>query len=344
MSTKNVIVIGAGGVGVITTLTLAKVGKANVHLVVRSDYKQVLENGYEIDSCDYGKLSNWKPQFVYSSITEASKSGKFFDYILVTTKNIPDGPESCTVHAMVQPLVESNYSIDSTKLTSVVLIQNGIDIEKELIARLGSSKYNVAFLSGIQLIGSSKIGPAKIKQIGRDQLTVGPFISSDKQAYTSAKHFIELYSNKDVNDVTFDMRVRYSRWKKLLYNAICATTATLVTLDTRSCYTLAPAVIDIENNYFRPAMQEIVRIAETENIILDSQLVDFFITSSRNSVHKPSMCLDKERGQLMELEVTLGNALRIAAEYQLEAPILTILYTLLSLEQAKVKKAKGLLK
>lgn len=37
-----------------------------------------------------------------------------------------------------------------------------------------------------------------------------------------------------------------------------------------------------------------------------------FTEITRNKVFKPSMCVDRDKGQLMELEVILGNPIRIA--------------------------------
>ncbi|CCH61764.1 hypothetical protein TBLA_0F02220 [Henningerozyma blattae CBS 6284] len=336
----NVLVIGAGGVGVITTVALTRANKCNVHLVIRSDYKIVKERGYDINSCDYGHLVNWKPNYFYNNITNACASNIFFDYIVVTTKNIPDGPKEVTVPAIISPLVQSNYGLDPNKNMNIVLIQNGIDIEKEIFTRFNDPKLKLSVLSGIQLIGSSRIAPGVINQVGQDQLSIGSFKSSDKVANNAAQKFVEIYENPNINHVEFDPRVRFSRWKKLLYNSVLSTISTVVDLDTSHCFTLSSKEFDTEKTLFRPAMHEIIDIAQSENIIIDEQIIEFFINGSKTMDYKPSMCLDKEKNQLMELEVTLGNPLKIAKKNGINTPILNLVYTLLYLEQSKIKQKK----
>ena len=61
----NVVLIGAGGVGTIVGYGIHYVGKANLDFVVRRDYEKVKQSGYQIDSCDYGEIENWKPDHIY---------------------------------------------------------------------------------------------------------------------------------------------------------------------------------------------------------------------------------------------------------------------------------------
>ena len=54
MSKPKVLVIGSGGVGAISALSLTTNNKSKVTLVVRSDFELISNNGYSIDSCTYG--------------------------------------------------------------------------------------------------------------------------------------------------------------------------------------------------------------------------------------------------------------------------------------------------
>jgi ketopantoate reductase len=58
---KNVLVIGGGSVGAIAALNLDVGGLANVTIALRSNYIPVFFKGYDIESCDHGKLEGWKP-------------------------------------------------------------------------------------------------------------------------------------------------------------------------------------------------------------------------------------------------------------------------------------------
>ncbi|KAL3232891.1 hypothetical protein RNJ44_04807 [Nakaseomyces bracarensis] len=345
MSTDcNVVIVGAGGVGVVSSLSMYHAGKCEVSMVVRSDYDTVVEHGYTIDSCDYGALSGWRPHQVYRDVQEAASSGKFFDYVVITTKNIPDGPRASTMPVLAQPFLESNEKLDPTRLTSIVLIQNGIDIEKELITTLKPEEHNnYVVLSGVEIVGSTKVGKAQIKQVGTDNLSIGAFDPSDKRAVESAKRFAVLYDAGDKNHVEFDERVRYSRWKKLLYNAAINTTTAIVGLD-------VPRTIEFghedntKNAIFLPAMHDIVNIAASEGIVIEEKFIEFFVNISAKRMFTPSMCVDVQKGQLMELEVILGNPLKIAKQNGVETPTLTFLYNILAIIQNKLKEQNGLLK
>lgn len=339
----EVIVIGAGGVGVVAALSLCLKGLSNVSLAIRSDYELVVKQGYEINSCDYGPLKGFRPHHVYRTVQEASESGRFFDYIVVTTKNIPDGPIRSRVPEVIRPLIESNHKLSGGQNTNLLLIQNGIDIEKDVWHTFSKEQYNLNILSGIQLIGSTKVSPGVINHVGRDHLLVGAFEEDSINAVEAAKKFVELYHNEGKNYAEFDSSVRFSRWKKLLYNAAINTTTALVSLDVPRCLEFGVGKKSTEENIFKPAMQEIITIAASEGIVLDNSLVTFFTDITRRIMFKPSMCVDHEKGQLMELEVILGNPLRIAKGQGIHTPVLSMLYYLLVLVQGRLKEKNGLI-
>lgn len=342
----NVIVIGAGGVGVIAALSLFYCNKSEVSLVVRSDYDHVTNEGYKILSCDYGEYENWKPHHLYKDVHHAIEEdpNRFYEYVIVTTKNIPDGPVGSRVPTIIKPIMENQLVQHPDKKTNILLIQNGIEIESDVLATFDKSKYNYNMLSGIQIIGSTKIGTGIINQQGHEHLSVGSFNASDIDAIKAAEKFVGLYLNEGLNSIEFDERVRYSRWKKLLYNAAINTTTALVGLDVPRTLEFAKNKKSTEMEIYKPAMQEIVNIAAAEGIILDEQFIEFFTNITRNIMFKPSMCVDVQKHQLMELEVILGNPIKLAEKYNVETPILKMLYNLLILVQCKLKEEKGLIK
>ncbi|SCU92042.1 LADA_0F13872g1_1 [Lachancea dasiensis] len=343
-SKPSCLVIGAGGVGVIAAYSLFRADRSEVSMVVRSDYDHVVKQGYSIDSCDYGTIENWKPHRLYKTAEAASASGQFFDFIVVTVKNIPDGPKDSTVHEIVRPVVDSNHALDPTRTTSVLLIQNGLDIEKELLEHFDPNEYNLSILSGVQLIGSTKLGAGKIVQKGQDRLSVAPFDNTDVKGVERAKLFITLYSNKGHNLVDCEPNVKYTRWRKLLYNAVVNPTAALAQLDATRCLKFSNGGMSTENCIWRPGMMEIIAIAASEGVTIDPKEMDFFLDITKSMMHKPSMCVDYEKGQLMELEVILGNPLKVAERNGVPAPTLSVLYHLMTILQGKIKESKGIVR
>lgn len=65
---KTVLLVGGGAVGAIVALNLEAGGHANVTIVLRSNYNVVKEKGYQIDSCDHGKVKEWRPSTGTSSV------------------------------------------------------------------------------------------------------------------------------------------------------------------------------------------------------------------------------------------------------------------------------------
>lgn len=57
----NILLIGAGGVGTIAALNLERGSRADVTVVLRSNYQKVADDGFTIDSVDHGSLSGWRP-------------------------------------------------------------------------------------------------------------------------------------------------------------------------------------------------------------------------------------------------------------------------------------------
>ena len=63
-SVKNMLevcVIGAGGVGTIAAYVLENSQRAHVTAILRSKYLLVKERGFDIESIDHGKVTNWRP-------------------------------------------------------------------------------------------------------------------------------------------------------------------------------------------------------------------------------------------------------------------------------------------
>jgi len=80
-------------------------------------------------------------------------------------------------------------------------------------------------------------------------------------------------------------------------------------------------------------MEDVVRAANSFGYGFDAEaeISDMFRkTRAMAGAHKPSMLLDSERNQPMEIEVILGNPLRRAKENGVEVPYLESLYAICS--------------
>ncbi|CEP22295.1 unnamed protein product [Cyberlindnera jadinii] len=318
---KKVLVVGLGGVGVIAAYTLQLNADCEVSAVIKSDYEHVKSNGYELDSCDYGKIDSWRPNHYVKSVKEAVEFGPY-DYVVVVVKNIPDVYN-----------VEDIYADAVTKDTVIVLLENGLGIEKPVFKRFPGN----IVLSGVSMISSANYS-GKVHQNGPDFLTVGYFdngVVSKELQQEKVDEFVKLYSTPQ-NKCIVDPDVKFTRWRKLLYNATFNTVCALVNLDVGRVTMFGGIETLIE-----PAMDEIIAIAKSDGVTLDPSLKHGMIHSDDGHYYAPSMLVDVRKGNQIELQVILGNALDIARENAVAAPILSIIYELLKLVQMRLKEQSG---
>ncbi|GMM27809.1 hypothetical protein DAMA08_005250 [Martiniozyma asiatica (nom. inval.)] len=318
---SNILLIGMGGVGSIAAYTLQKNGKATVTVVARSSYDILTTKGFTLESVDYGHVEGFKPAHVVKSVEEATKFGPF-DYIVVTTKNIPD---VSPIEDIMKPAVSEN--------TAIVLLENGVGIERATIAAFPKN----SVISGVTLIGSTLYGDV-VKHVGSDTVSFGPFenknIPMDGQI-EKAKKFQEIYYNEQ-NKAKYDENVKYIRWRKLVYNASINTTAAITNLDAGrlELFGATDAIV-------RPAMKEVLAIAKSDGVDLPEDVIDFMIRSDDGAWYPPSMLIDIRKGNYTEYKIIVGTALDIAKENGVPAPTLEILSALMHAIQMRTMEEKG---
>ncbi|KAG7861161.1 hypothetical protein KL919_001895 [Ogataea angusta] len=321
MSKAKVLLVGMGGVGSIAAYSLEKAGKSEVTAVVRSDYDTLIKEGFELQSCDFGKVGVFRPTNVCKSVDEAVSKHGPFDFVVFTMKNTPD----------VQPLnpfIEKCYHDD----LGIVLLQNGYGIHKAVLQEFPSAYV----ISGVSMISSTLYGRT-VKQVGPESVKIG-VCDNGKTDYgkqeKKCKEFIELYST-DKNDVTFDENVNYTRWRKLVYNATINSSCALTNVDIGRLELFGGV-----DSIVRPAMAEVLAIAKSDGVELPESIMEFMIRSDDGEWYAPSMLVDIRKGNYTEYQVILGNALDVAKENGIAAPVLTVLYNLLHVIQWRTMEEK----
>jgi ketopantoate reductase len=98
---------------------------------------------------------------VRNTIPDLAKEGlKSFDFVFVATKDIAN--VHSTVSEIIGPAVTPGH-------TTIALIQNGLNIEKPLIAAFPTN----TILSGVALIGATDTQPGSIFHDEHDHLILG---------------------------------------------------------------------------------------------------------------------------------------------------------------------------
>ncbi|EXJ54000.1 2-dehydropantoate 2-reductase [Cladophialophora yegresii CBS 114405] len=335
----RVLLVGAGGIGTMTALNLERGGLAEVTAVLRSNYAVVRDKGFTIDSCDHGKFEGWRPTKVLNSIPDLSGSTSpedSFDYIICTTKNIPDVPP--TLVDLIKPAVTPGHSV-------IVLIQNGLNIEKPLLTAFPG---NIC-LSGVSLMGADELSPGHILENDVDRLYIGPFLSEtmDKQRQIdAAEEFVRIYSASGKVQCSYQPDVLFVRWRKLMYNAVWNPICALTDLDTTR-FRLASEDQDPAsplNLLVRPAMNEIRAAAKAAaNVELPESLVEDMVECDPIEIFcAPSMQQDRRKKRYMEFENILGEALGEGEKAGVAMPTVKCLYGLCKAIQWRTKEQNGL--
>ncbi|KAJ5609037.1 ApbA-domain-containing protein [Penicillium herquei] len=330
MGKTRVLIVGTGGIGTVSAFSLENGGQAEVTAVMRSNYDAAVKNGIDIDSVQYGQIKAWKPTAIVNSVPDVSKGDVApFDYILVTTKNIPDVPP--TVADLIAPAVTPGK-------TAIVLSQNGINIEKPLISRFPTNP----LISSVAYTGATETSLAKIYHDDDDCQKIGAFTNPQvpqEVADEAAKRYVEIYNPEGKLDVLYVPEVDKVRWRKIAYNGSMNPIASILRMDVARMR-MSRHIID---DLIVPIILEVRAIAAANGVTLQDDLIHAVTHQDPTDTgFKPSMCQDFEKGNLMEIENLVGEPVREAEKANVPAPTLKIVYGIMKGLQAKIKAEKGI--
>ncbi|KAL5354946.1 ketopantoate reductase PanE/ApbA C terminal-domain-containing protein [Aspergillus floccosus] len=328
MAKSRVLLVGAGGIGTVAALNLEHGGLASVSCVLRSNFEVVNQNGFTIDSCDHGQLEHWKPTEILKSIPAADSSNPF-DYIVCCTKNIADVSPSLV--DIIAPAVTAKHTV-------IVLIQNGLNIERPILARFPDN----IVLSGVSRADAHGIQSGYIQQKQPDVLNIGAFPHPTRAAddlKRAADDFVRVYSASGRTKCKHEPNVGLDRWTKLVYNACLNPICTLTGLDTGSLQLHEHSM----QTLVRPAMHEVISLASAAGYSLPGDIIER--TLAGNPIEQriaPSMLVDLRKGNLIEHENILGEVVRKARALGVTTPVLTMLYNLCCSVQYRLKLARDI--
>jgi 2-dehydropantoate 2-reductase len=258
MSRIRVLIVGGGGVGTMAAYALESAGQAEVSMVLRSNFNAVKQSGFTIDSIQHGHdITGWRPSHLIEKVPSAQDASTTpFDYIIVATKNIPD------VKPTVIDIIEEAVTPGQT---SILLLQNGLNIEKPIITRFPEN----VILSGVSLIGATETQHGVIRHDDTDDCKVGPFLGSGSRvqrevAEASARRLVDAYNACVKVNWEYDDDVPLTRWRKLLYNSSFNSVAAVIGMDTARMR-MSEFVID---DLILPIMLEIKATAKAAGIDL----------------------------------------------------------------------------
>jgi 2-dehydropantoate 2-reductase len=334
----SVLIVGAGAIGAFYASRLACVSSVSVSVICRSNYAAVAGHGFTITSPQYGSYT-FTPAHTFANPAEARKSKIAWDYIVVSTKALPDVSDDS---AILEGLVGDT--------TAIVLIQNGLGVEEPYTSRFPQA----AMCSAVTIATCAQPEHGVIQHNRWTRINSGPYLphldtgaAKDTDARDTQLNdaFIALLKQGGIKDAEAysHAKLQLVRWHKIAINASMNPTSVL----TQGLSNYAMANDDELTRHLKGVMEEI--LATAPKVLGQPMPKEFaspeqIIRSTRRNTSgsKPSMAVDWEAGKRMEIEVILGNPIRIARKRGLEMPRLQTLYAMVRMAQeVREQKAKG---
>jgi 2-dehydropantoate 2-reductase len=314
MKRTDILVVGTGAVGSYFGGKLAQV-ETRVSALCRSDFEIAQKKGLEIQS--YKGDFVFKPAEVVKEVTQLSIAP---DYIIVCLKVLPEINVAEIIKSAVGPE------------TVIVLIQNGINVEKTVAEAFPDNE----LISGIAFIAISRLKLGIAKHTGSGKLILGnyPHGVSEK-----TKQLAGFWSNAGV-PCDLSEKVSRDRWQKMVWNAAFNPISVLG----GRADSLQMVEVPESESLVRKVMEEVLSLAKATGNDLPEKIMDSIISGNRKmKPFKTSMLVDYEMNRSMEVDAILGNAIAIAREKNMSVPYLESLYSLLKLQVA-VSKERGITK
>lgn len=301
MSDKpSILIVGAGAIGSFYGAILKKAG-CSVSTVLRSDYGAVKNHGIRITS-PLGDLS-YQPDHIYR---DGDLPDEAPDFLILCVKVLP-GVDRV---ALVAPWVGEK--------TRLVLIENGLDIEKELADAYPDNP----LISCLAFIAASRTESGVVEHKAYGKLVIGRYPEGvDENCRVLSQLFVEGGIKIDLTE-----RVVGERWRKCLWNTPFNPLSVIANgADTRT-------ILDTEGGeeLIRAMMREVMDVAAAEGYPMDEALIDQNIEGTRKMpAYKNSMALDYLNNRPIEREAVLGNVVALAKRHDAPVPHLnTVLVTL----------------
>ncbi|KAK4454140.1 putative 2-dehydropantoate 2-reductase [Podospora aff. communis PSN243] len=339
----HIVFVGAGAVGCFYASRLHHPSH-NIHtsLIARSNYAVLAANGVSLQTHTFSNYT-FTPSSVFSSPSAASAAPHPWDFVVVTTKALPDRSNDAD---LIYPLVSPT--------TTIVLIQNGVGVEAPYRARFPSNP----IVSGVTVISAEQTSPGTVRQNRWTRLHLGPYSHSadlDGQSRVDAgleaqglakahqigDYWARLGGIRDV-EISDELDLQLIRWHKLTINAAFNPSSVL-----SGGRTNADMVSDPELRlHLKGVMEEIWEAVPKvlggrkfgEDLASPERILK---STERNVGGRPSMLVDWEAGRPLELEVILGNPVRIARGRGVRLGRMEGMYALLRSAQGRREGEKG---
>lgn len=297
----RIAVVGAGGVGGGFGAALAKAG-ADVTFIARGAHLAAMKaKGLRVEG------GRGETHLVPTHATDDPGTVGPVDFILFCVK-LWD-VESAGEH--IKPLVGPN--------TAVIPLQNGIDSPERLLPILGAR----AVMGGVAQISASIVEPGVIRQVGTFMRML--FGELDGSRSQRSEDLLALCLKAGF-DVTLSDQIVTELWMKFILLATNASMMSLVRLP-------IGAVRDDPDmrEQFAAAYKEVIDVSRARGVALPADALGKVMrfNGSAPPAMKPSMALDLERGNRIELPWLGGKVVELGRQLGVPTPSHALMYAAL---------------
>jgi len=249
-----------------------------------------------------GDLS-YQPDHVYR---DGDMPDTMPNYLILCVKVLPGANRA----ELIKPWMGPN--------TCLVLIENGLDIERELAGAFLDNP----IISCLAFIAASCTEPGMIEYKAYGKLVMGRYSQGiDEHCQMLSELFTEGGIKVDLTEAVVG-----ECWRKCLWNTLFDPLSVIANgADTKT-------ILDTEGDeeLIRAMIREVTTVAAAEGYPMDKSLIDQNINRTRKMLpYRNSMALDYINGRPIEREAVLGNVVAIAQRHGISVPHLnTVLVAL----------------
>jgi 2-dehydropantoate 2-reductase len=197
-------------------------------------------------------------------------------------------------------------------------LQNGIDAPERLLPILGKQ----AVMGGVAQISASIVGPGVIRQVG----TFMRMLFGELDGSTSRRgEALLALCQKAGFDVVLSDQIVTELWMKFILLATNASVMAVAASRSASCATIRHAP------QFVAAYQEVIAVGKARGVKLPADALDKMLAFNAGAppTMKPSMALDLERGNRIELPWLGGKVVELGRQLGVPTPTHSFMYAAL---------------
>ena len=322
-------IVGCGALGCFYGARLCRIGQ-DVHLLLRSDFAAVRDNGLRIRSEDGEQLMH---PHAYDDPADIGEC----DLVIVGLKTTANDRYA----ELISPLLDND--------TAILCLQNGLGNCEQLGELFGAKRV----MGGLCFVCLNRTAPGVVQHIAFGKIVMG---NLGRPPTDRLRAIAEMFKTTRIPCEVVDNLER-GQWEKLVWNIPfnglgVAATAGLKALDSAGKIipdNLGPVLTTGQllgdpkwEAWVRGLMAEIINAANAKGLDIDPDLLERMLEYTRNmEEYRASALIDFERGQPLEMESIFLEPLRQASAAGIDAPRLEALCGVLSILDRRSSLSPG---